>query len=122
MNSSLKRMGLGMRPDEVISVGKHWLWMTVFSTCLFASCGETNRQPQEPASPEPQAQAVQARYDREDIRAEDVEEIHELEFDQLEKFSDSDFDESDFEDLERFDDLERFEDEEIRPDILHEVR
>lgn len=112
-------MGLVMRPDEVISVGKHWLWMTVFSTCLFASCGETNHQSQEPVSPEPQAQAVQARYDREDIRAEDVEEIHELDFDQLEKFPDSDFDESD---LERFDDLERFEDEEIRPDILHEVR
>ena len=47
-----------MDPDEFISVGKYWLWMTVFSTCLFASCGETNHPHQEPSMIDPKAQAV----------------------------------------------------------------
>ncbi len=49
-----------MNLEEIISVGKCWLWMTVFSTCLFASCGETNRTSQDPISPELHARAVPA--------------------------------------------------------------
>ncbi len=116
MNTLFKRNTLGIKTNEVISVGKCWLWMTIFSTCLFTSCGETNRQSSEPAVPEPQAQAIPARYDREMIRTQevDLEDEDSLDSAQLEEFSDSDFDEPD---LERFED-----DDEIPSEVLQEVR
>lgn len=111
MNSSFQEIGSGMKPEEVISVGKHWLWMTVFSICLFTSCGETNRHAPESTSPESKAQAVPARYDREVISTEEVKGTDELDPNRFEEFPDSD----DF-------DLERFEDDDTQPDEFEDIR
>ncbi|GEM_PF-6745461 len=112
MTVILQRMALWMNPQEIISVGKFWLWMTVFSACLFTSCGETNRTPSESISSRPEAEAVPVHYDRETLRGEPVEEEAPLDPDWFEEFPDSD--ESD---------LERFEEhEETLPDLFEEVR
>lgn len=111
MKRSFLEFVLGINPDEVISVGKYWLWMTVFSTCLFASCGETDRHSQKPISPEPKTQAIPARYDREVIHTEDSER-DELNPEQIIEFPDVNMD--DF-------DLERFEDDDAKPDALEEL-
>jgi hypothetical protein len=113
MNS--QRISVGMKRDEVISVGKHWLWMTVFSTCLFVSCGETNRQPTEPALPEPQAQAISYQYKPDIIPEEEIQITEHLDLDGFEEFPDPDP-----EDLE----LEQFkeDDTQIDEEEIHEVR
>lgn len=111
MKRSFLEFVLGKNPDEVISVGKYWLWMTVFSTCLFASCGETNQHSHESISPEPKTQAIPARYDREVIHTEDIER-DELNPQQIAEFPDADLDDLD---------LERFEDEDDQPGALEEL-
>lgn len=108
----LQGVALGMKPEEVISVGKFWLWMTVFSTCLFVSCGETDRTSKEPTLQEPKAKAVPVHYEPDISRVKEIEEEYQ-EFDDLEEFSDSDFDESE---------LERFKEDEIQPEEFQEIR
>lgn len=85
---NIQRISLSMKPDEVISVGKHWLWMTIFSTCLFASCGETNRQPSEPTLPVPQAQAVSFQYEPDIIPEKVVQTTDHLDLEGFEEFPD----------------------------------
>jgi len=111
--------GLRIKHDEVISVGKYWLWMTVFSTCLFTSCGETNRHTPESTSPAPKTQAVPARYDREVIPPHEGVERNDLNPEQFEEFPDSEFDE--FDEFDDFD-LERFDDEDVQPNEYEEIR
>lgn len=113
MNSSFQGIGFGMKPDQVMSVRKHWLWMMVFSTCLFVSCGETNQHPQEPTSPKPEAQAVPARYDREVIHTEEMKDKKDLDPIRFEDIPDSGVDDSN---------LERFESTDVQPDEFEEIR
>lgn len=105
--------GVGMEHKEIKSIGKYWLWMTVFSMCLFTSCGEANRNPQPPASSIPKPQAIPVQHDREDYQTEEIEEEQYWDSDPWKELPDPEFDERN---------LEQFEDEEFRPDIVEEVR
>lgn len=112
---NIQRISSGMKHDEVISVGKHWLWMAVFSTCFFVSCGETNHQSTEPALPESQAQSVSFQYEPDIIPEQEVQRTDHLDLEGFKEFPDPDP-----EDLE----LERFKDDEtlIEEEEIHEVR
>ena len=110
MSRKLQEIGLGMNHEEFISVGKYWLWMTVFSTCLFASCGETNHPHQEPGMPASKAQAVPVKNV---VHGEIPEEGISLEPHGYEEISESD----------NFDsDLEQFEDDNTLSEELEEIR
>ncbi len=70
--------------DELREVGKVWILMAVFSTCFFASCGQSQTGPQEsvtpishtkPASPDIASRSVNIHndYDAGDSYSEELE-------------------------------------------------
>ena len=109
---TLAGMTIEMKPEEAISVGKYWLWMTVFFTCFFVSCGEANRQPQAPLPPTQQTQAVPVPHEEEQFRDEVVEADPIVDSHQVEEIPSSDFDDSD---------LERFDNEDTHQQVYEEV-
>jgi hypothetical protein len=97
MKTKLQKIRLGMNPDEFISVGKYWLWMTVFSACLFASCGETNHPQQEPAMTNPKAQALPVKLEKSGIHEDIPEERIHLDPQDYEEIQESEINDSDLE-------------------------
>lgn len=98
--------------EEAISNGKFCLWMTVFSTCLFVSCGETSRQPPKPKPALPNAQVVPIHSLEEVGSSEPI-----LDRDPSEEFSPLEDDWGEFnEDLEQFEEEYDQDLDEIRHD------